>query len=47
MDQFKLLTETGPGTLMGKLLRKFWHPIALTDEVVNGKARAVRVLGRT
>ncbi len=30
---------------MGTLLRKFWHPIALTDEVANGKARAVRVLG--
>jgi 5,5'-dehydrodivanillate O-demethylase oxygenase subunit len=45
VDQFKLLTETGPDTPMGKLLRKFWHPIALAEEVANGKARAVRVLG--
>jgi 5,5'-dehydrodivanillate O-demethylase len=30
---------------MGKLLRKFWHPIALSEELANGKARAVRVLG--
>src|SRR5262245_19331208 len=45
VDQFKLLTETGPDTPMGKLLRKFWHPIALGEEVAKGKARAVRVLG--
>jgi 5,5'-dehydrodivanillate O-demethylase oxygenase subunit len=44
VDQFKLLTETGPDTPMGKLLRRFWHPIALSEEVANGKARAVRVL---
>ena len=45
VDQFKLLTETGPDSLMGMLLRQFWHPIALCDEVASGKARAVRVLG--
>jgi 5,5'-dehydrodivanillate O-demethylase len=45
VDQFRLLTETGPGTLMGRLLRKFWHPVALADEVKDGRARPVRVLG--
>jgi 5,5'-dehydrodivanillate O-demethylase oxygenase subunit len=45
VEQFKLLTETGAATLMGKLLRKFWHPIALGEEVTAGRARAVRVLG--
>ena len=44
VDQLKLLPETGPGTLMGTLLRRFWHPIALSDEVASGRARAVRVL---
>ena len=29
---------------MGTLLRKFWHPIGLSDEVVPGKARPARIL---
>lgn len=45
VDQFKLLTETGPATLMGRLLRTFWHPIALSAEIATCGARAVRVLG--
>jgi 5,5'-dehydrodivanillate O-demethylase len=30
---------------MGKLLRKFWHPVALSDDIGTGAARLVRVLG--
>jgi 5,5'-dehydrodivanillate O-demethylase len=44
IEQFKLLTETAPGTPMGKLLRKFWHPIALVDDLPRGKAQALRIL---
>lgn len=29
---------------MGTLLRKFWHPVGLSDEIGPGKARPVRVL---
>jgi 5,5'-dehydrodivanillate O-demethylase len=29
---------------MGKLLRKFWHPIALVDDLPRGKAQALRIL---
>jgi 5,5'-dehydrodivanillate O-demethylase len=29
---------------MGKLLRQFWHPVALASDVTNGKARRVRML---
>ncbi|SFC60254.1 Rieske [2Fe-2S] domain-containing protein [Polaromonas sp. OV174] len=39
------LAETSAGTPMGKLLRKFWHPIALSKSVAPGKAREVRLLG--
>src|SRR4029078_4259156 len=45
VDQFKLLTETGAGTPMGTLLRKFWHPIAVAEQLEKGKAQALRVLG--
>lgn len=44
-EQFQLLVETGRDTLMGRLLRRFWHPIALAEEVAKGSAKPVRVLG--
>jgi phenylpropionate dioxygenase-like ring-hydroxylating dioxygenase large terminal subunit len=28
----RALTETGPGTRMGELLRRYWHPVALSTE---------------
>jgi 5,5'-dehydrodivanillate O-demethylase len=43
--QLKLLTQTGPDSLMGRLLRTFWHPIATAANLAPGKARALRVLG--
>ncbi|WP_242444563.1 Rieske 2Fe-2S domain-containing protein [Advenella sp. S44] len=44
-DRMKPLAETTAGTPMGELLRKFWHPIALSRSIDPGKARAVRLLG--
>ena len=38
------LTEVGAGTLMGELLRRYWHPIGLTSDAA-GTPRQVRVLG--
>jgi phenylpropionate dioxygenase-like ring-hydroxylating dioxygenase large terminal subunit len=32
-EQSKLLTETGPGTPMGNLMRRYWLPIALSSQV--------------
>ena len=43
-DQFGLLTETGPQSLMGKLMRRFWHPVALSDELAKGAAMPLRVM---
>jgi phenylpropionate dioxygenase-like ring-hydroxylating dioxygenase large terminal subunit len=45
LDQLKLLTQTGPDTEMGKLLRTFWHPIALSKDVQPGMAVPVKALG--
>jgi 5,5'-dehydrodivanillate O-demethylase len=39
------LTETGRGTDMGRLLRKFWQPVAVSRSILPGKARALRVMG--
>ena len=40
-----LLPQTGPQTPMGTLLRQFWHPVARSQDVAMGKAKAVRILG--
>jgi 5,5'-dehydrodivanillate O-demethylase len=42
--QLKLLTQTGPETLMGRLLRRFWHPVATSATLAPGTARALRIL---
>ena len=38
------LTQVGPGTPGGEMLRRYWHPIAVASEVT-ARPRAVRVLG--
>jgi 5,5'-dehydrodivanillate O-demethylase oxygenase subunit len=43
-DLLRELTQTAPDTLMGKLLRTFWQPVAVADCVAPGKARFLRVL---
>ena len=37
------LTQTGPDTDMGRLLRSFWQPIAVADSLAPGTATPVRV----
>ena len=45
-EQNQLMTRVGRGTPCGKLLRRYWQPIALTDEMAGPRAvKAVRVLG--
>jgi 5,5'-dehydrodivanillate O-demethylase len=39
------LTRVGPGTPMGELLRRYWHPAAASAEIEAGETRAVRLLG--
>ncbi len=38
------LTEVGPGTPMGELLRRYWHPVGLSGDATSTPKR-VRVLG--
>jgi len=45
-EQNELMTRIGPGTPAGKLLRRYWQPVALVDEFQGGRpVRPVRVLG--
>jgi 5,5'-dehydrodivanillate O-demethylase oxygenase subunit len=38
------LTQTGPGTPMGTLLRRFWQPVAVSKHLSPGSAQPLRVL---
>ncbi len=39
------LTRVGPGTPMGNLMRRYWHPIATMTELNREPVMAVRILG--
>src|SRR5258706_269248 len=43
------MTRVGPGTPAGKLLRRYWQPIAITDEFSGTQrpVKAVRLLGES
>jgi phthalate 4,5-dioxygenase oxygenase subunit len=43
-EQNKRLTEVGPGTACGALMRRYWHPVALAKELTDAPV-PVRVLG--
>jgi len=44
-DQNERLTRVGPGTPMGELLRRYWHPVAVAIELDENPVRKVRLLG--
>lgn len=44
-EQNRRMTEVGPGTPMGELLRRHWHPVAAVDQFSAEPKRAIRVLG--
>jgi nitrite reductase/ring-hydroxylating ferredoxin subunit len=43
-QRMQSLVETGRGTSMGSLLRKFWHPIAVSDQLQRGKALPIKIM---
>jgi nitrite reductase/ring-hydroxylating ferredoxin subunit len=45
-QQNELMTRIGPGTPAGRLLRRYWQPVALVDEMRGERpVKAVRLLG--
>lgn len=44
VDDFRALVLTGPDTIGGQLLRRYWHPIVYSHELPTGKALPVRLL---
>ena len=43
-EENKLLTQVGPGTPGGELMRRYWHPIAATSMLDENPVRPVRIL---
>jgi 5,5'-dehydrodivanillate O-demethylase len=44
-EQNAELTRVGPGTPMGKLLRRYWYPVAFTRQLEEFPVKRVRLLG--
>lgn len=42
---FMDLVSTGPGTLAGKYMRMFWHPVYRAEELAPGRAKPIRIMG--
>lgn len=43
----ELLCRVGPQTPMGRMLRRYWTPVALSTELVAGTPKRIRVLGES
>src|SRR5262245_1278740 len=43
-EENRLLTSVGPGTPMGEMLRRYWHPVGCS-EFVTRKPQRIKVLG--
>lgn len=45
-EENELLTRTGPGTAMGEVMRRYWQPLLLTEELPDERpVKEARVLG--
>ena len=45
-ERNELITRVGPGTKLGDLMRRYWQPIALVDELQGGRpVKKARLLG--
>ena len=45
VEQNKMLTQVGKGTPMGELMRRYWQPFAVADEIKDKWTLRVRLLG--
>jgi 5,5'-dehydrodivanillate O-demethylase len=46
-EQNEMLTRVGRGTPMGELMRRYWHPVATSQDLKSNPVRSVRILGET
>ena len=44
-EKNRQLTQVGPGTPMGEVLRRHWHPVAGIDDLDRNPIKPVRLMG--
>ncbi len=44
-EKNRVLTQVGPGTPMGELLRRYWHPVSGASEFDTQPVKAIRLMG--
>ena len=44
-EENERMTRVGPGTPMGELMRRYWHPVATSEELENAWTKPVTILG--
>src|SRR5581483_3815691 len=44
-EQNERLTKVGPGTPCGELMRRYWHPVAASADLVKNPVKRVKILG--
>ena len=47
VEENERLTRVGPGTPTGELLRRYWHPVATSEELAGNPVRGTRILGES
>src|SRR5712692_3158471 len=45
--KFLDLVRTDPGTLAGRYMRMFWHPVDRSQDIQPGHARPIRIMGES
>ena len=43
-DDWTDFVHTGPGTIAGRYMRTFWHPVCCAADLAPGKAKPVRIM---
>ena len=46
-EENERLMRVGPGTPMGELMRRYWHPVAAVAELDENPVKAVKILGES
>lgn len=46
-EENELLTQVGPGTPCGELMRRYWHPVATSWDLHKNPVRSVTILGES
>ena len=47
VEENEMLTRVGAGTPVGELMRRYWHPVATSQEIKQNPVKGIRLLGES